>query len=263
MQDQEAAPPPAATHLDPGGLEGLLVDAMRRGPDAVLLISPTNGEILWVNDRLTETTGWRPDQLIGQPIQSFDTTIPGDPLVWSQITSGMPEGQLMTFTGRFRCQDDTERPTDVRLTVLRHEGQPVLVAVARDVDGRVRMEERLREREATLTTVVGALHDGILVIDTEGTVTMANPRAAELTGLTIEQIIGHPVTDVLARRSDEAGQPIPDARSPLLETRATGQPLTVGSHGVTGNGPRWRRLTRQDPDQGRAVEVHAGRPCSS
>ena len=239
MTDQEAAPPPAATRLDPAGLERLLVDASRRGPDAVLLISPTNGEVLWANERLTEVTGWRPDQLIGQPIQSFDTTIPGDPLVWSQITSGMPEGQLMTFTGRFRCQDGTERPTDVRLTVLRHDGQPVLVAVARDVDGRVRVEERLREREATLTTVVGALHDGILVIDTEGTVTMANPRAAELTGLTIEQIIGHPVTDVLASRSDEAGQPIPNERSPLLDTLATGQPLTGVIHGVPGDEPRW------------------------
>jgi diguanylate cyclase (GGDEF)-like protein/PAS domain S-box-containing protein len=239
VNDRGAGRPESAPAIDGDALLNLLVDVARLGPDAIFLIDPATGTVLWVNTRISDLAGWDPSDVIGQPIQSFDTTIPGDPLVWSQITSEMPVGQLMTFTGRFRCRDGSERPVDVRLTLARHGDTTTLIAVAREVEGRVRVEERLREREATLATVIGALHDGVLVVDREGMVTLANPRAAELTGIPLDQIVHEPVTRVLQSRTDEQGRPIPVERSPLLETLATGRHLTDLVHGVRGPEPRW------------------------
>ena len=172
--------------------DALLAQALQQGPETVLLLEPETGCIDWVSDRVVELCGWRPRDLVGRRIQELDASVPEDP-DWSLMTASMPLGTAMVVAGRMLCRDGSRRATEVHLTMIEAEGRRVLVAGAREVEARSRMEGRLRERESTLTAVIGALRDGVLVVDTEGIVTLANPRAAELAGLPLHQIIDRPV----------------------------------------------------------------------
>lgn len=216
----------------------MLAELMRHGPETFVVLDPTTARIEWVSERITELSGWLPMDLVGRRIQDFDQAVPDDPL-WSQMAASLPLGAAMVFNGKIRCRDGSRRSTEVRLTVLEFEGRRVMVAGAREVEARARVEARLRERDTTLTAVIGALRDGVLVVDPDGIVTMANPRAAELAGLPLQQILDRPVLDVLDLRLDERGVPVPQSESPLLHTLATGEPVSGLIHGVRGSDPRW------------------------
>ena len=64
-------------------------------------------------------------------------------------------------------------------------------------------EQALRAR---LETVVSSMTDGLLVTDADWVVTSVNPTAAELIGLTAEDMVGRPVKEVLTVE-DADGQP--------------------------------------------------------
>ena len=64
-------------------------------------------------------------------------------------------------------------------------------------------EQALRAR---LETVVSSMTDGLLVTDANWVVTSVNPTAAELIGLTAEEMVGRPLDDVLTAE-DADGQP--------------------------------------------------------
>ena len=97
-----------------------------------------------------------------------------------------------------------------------------------------RCEERDRLRD--FADMVELAHDGIWVIDAEGRTTYANPRMAEMLGLTVAGMIGRPFTDfmdpewrdtamaLLAERVAGAVD-----RHDFLLRRADGQPLWVST----------------------------------
>ncbi len=219
--------------------EAQLAAALRRGPEAVFVVDPVTAVVHWANERVTELSGWLPSEIVGRPVHELDRAVPEDPETWQQVWEDVAAGGIMHFTGQMRCRDDSTRPVDVRLTVLDHDGDRAILAVARDVEVRVRVEKRLREREATLTAVIGALRDGVLVVDNDGVVTLANPRAAELAGRPLHRILDRHVAHALPSHTDEHGTPIPPERMPLLRTLEQGRAQHGLVHGSGEPDPRW------------------------
>ncbi len=78
-----------------------------------------------------------------------------------------------------------------------------------------------------LSTVIGALRDGVVVVDANGVVTMANGRAAELAGRSLDQLVRRPVHELFDTASEHCpvtptlvnGEP----RTDLIRTDAIGQ----------------------------------------
>jgi diguanylate cyclase (GGDEF)-like protein/PAS domain S-box-containing protein len=208
----------------------VLADALRLGPDTVLLLDPSTGRIHWVSDRIVELAGWQPDQLVGRQIHEFDTLIPTEPDHWRAMVEGLRPGAVAVFDGRIRCRDGTHRALEVRFTLTDPGGRRYLVASAREVEARTRVEARLRERESTLTAVISALRDGVIVVDAGGLVTMANPRAAELAGRSIEGLLHRPVHEALG---------VTPEACPLGPTLATGEPSSDLIRSTPGDRTQW------------------------
>jgi len=59
-----------------------------------------------------------------------------------------------------------------------------------------KMEKRLTENEAWLSTTLRSIGDGVITTDTEGIVNFLNPAAEALTGLSREDAIGRPFNDL-------------------------------------------------------------------
>lgn len=95
---------------------------------------------------------------------------------------------------------------------------------------RERMQEKLRESEASLRALLNAIQESAFLIDTDGVVLQANQTVAALYGYTVEQFIGKCVYelpipgDILARR-----------RAVVNQVCRTGQPIRFEDH----NGNRY------------------------
>ena len=78
----------------------------------------------------------------------------------------------------------------------------------RDVTKRRRAEERLRDSEEMLRSILTYSPDAINLIDMDGTIVECNPKAVELTGLTSkDDIIGHNMLEAIS----------PDERESMME----------------------------------------------
>lgn len=78
----------------------------------------------------------------------------------------------------------------------------------RDVTKRRRAEERLRDSEEMLRSILNYSPDAINLIDMDGTIVECNPKAIELTGLTRkDEIIGHNILEAIS----------PDERECMME----------------------------------------------
>lgn len=78
----------------------------------------------------------------------------------------------------------------------------------RDVTKRRRAEERLRDSEEMLRSILNYSPDAINLIDMDGTIVECNPRALELTGLqNKDEIIGHNMLEAIS----------PDERESMME----------------------------------------------
>jgi diguanylate cyclase (GGDEF)-like protein/PAS domain S-box-containing protein len=124
----------------------------------------------------------------------------------------------------------------------------VLIAVHRS--------QRRRERsDATLTAVISAIQDGLVVRDNDGQVVLANPAADRLTGLHHR---GRADYDEISRAGYErldgtlaAGVELPSARA-----RRTGVPIIgeIGRLELDGEGERWVRVSAVPvASKGRAI----------
>jgi protein-histidine pros-kinase len=78
------------------------------------------------------------------------------------------------------------------------------VAIKQDISERLRAEERLRETEQFFRSVLELAPDGLMVVDADGIIRLANARCEKLFGYPRDELIGQPVEmlvpeDVCAR----------------------------------------------------------------
>lgn len=81
-------------------------------------------------------------------------------------------------------------------------GRKALVVIARDISRRKQAERELREayqhlqeREVFSETIMANIQSGLIVIDTERRITLANPYVLDLTGNSTEPMVGMPLAE--------------------------------------------------------------------
>ena len=148
------------------------------------------------------------------------------------MAHAIPEGSTATFDTQLLRRNGTTFPAKINLRTKLFDGDLFLIAVARDTTEQQQAEERLRRRESALAKVIAAMNDGILVVDQDCVVTIANPRAAELCGMSLGEMVGESAGHILRTRVDEEGAPIPSERGPLGRTLRSGEPILDEVQGV-------------------------------
>ena len=86
-------------------------------------------------------------------------------------------------------------------------------------------QQRLRSSEERYRSVVDSLSEGIVVQDMNDAVTMCNEAAANILGLTTDQLIGKDSYDPRWKALDMNGEPIRPEAHPSMVTSRTGQPV--------------------------------------
>jgi formate hydrogenlyase transcriptional activator len=175
--------------------DSLFQKLFESSPDAVLVTDRT-GLIVRANSQAENMFGYGPQELVGQavevlvpePFRSIHPKHRGD---YSAQPHTRPMGAGLNLSGRRK--DGSEFPVDIMLSPLEVKGEPLILAVVRDITRR-RLEEQERDRQASLAREQAALlelaHDSIIARDMENRITYWNRGAEEKYGWKREEVLG-------------------------------------------------------------------------
>jgi PAS domain S-box-containing protein len=136
------------------------------------------------------------------------------------------------FEARHRHKDG--RIIDVEVSAYhapREEGG-LLFAFSRDITARNEAAEALRENEFLYRNLFETMAQGVVYHDPSGAVISANCAAAEILGLSQDQLLGRTCFDPRWRSIHPDGSPFPGETHPAMEVLRTGRPVIGVEMGV-------------------------------
>lgn len=166
------------------------------GPDIDEKMGPT---IQFANDAVERTSGYRPDELIGKRLGMLFSpeTMPGviDVLRTAQESreSIIVDQEARHRTGSIQWLELSTSPVFDKAGKLIH-----FARIGRDITAR-KIAERSRETtQRLLASVFGVINEPLVVADNAGKLLMANTAVTRRLGWSIFDLMGRPVTQLLA-----------------------------------------------------------------
>ena len=185
-------------------------------PDGVLIIDAT-GRIRLVNQQAVNLFGYDRDELVGQCTQLLvpERLRPDDghraeyyrnPTIGSGLDIAV------------RRKDGTEFPVDVSFSLLETDDGRFVYASVRDSSERRKVEARSQSFDVTsqLAAIVDSSDDAIIGKSLDGVVTAWNAAAERMYGYSVDEIIGHNISELMP-----PGQV--DELTPILERVSQGE----------------------------------------
>lgn len=210
--------------------------------DCGVVIHALDGQIVGCNRRAWEVLGISRDQLIGSAsmdprwnvIDEEGAPLPGDrhPAMVALRTGEAVSDRLM---GVFR--PTTGDRAWLLVTARPKHGGPngemnAVVVTFNEVTGQHRAEQARREEHALHREVMSTVLAGITLLDPEGRVLYANPRAEAILGLERSRIEGRSYDDPAWQIQALDGGPMPSAALPFARVRATRAPVNDVMHAI-------------------------------
>jgi PAS domain S-box-containing protein len=112
-----------------------------------------------------------------------------------------------------------------------YEGSRIagLFGPLQDVTGEVIATQQLKESEARATRILQSIGDAVIVTNAEGCITRMNPIAEALTGWTLEEATGRPLTGVFHIVSEETREGV---ESPVQKVKRLGTIVGLANHTI-------------------------------
>jgi PAS domain S-box-containing protein len=141
--------------------------------------------------------------------------------------TGRTSGELI-----MRKKDGTKFPVDISTSVFTdNTGQLKTSMIIRDITERKQAEERLRASEAQLRAIHESLTEGIVYLDTNGTVVSINSAVSKVVGRSLQDLT-HPELDPRWRIVRSDGSLFPVEEQPAILALRTGEPVRDVEMGV-------------------------------
>ncbi|AEF94460.1 response regulator receiver modulated diguanylate cyclase with PAS/PAC sensor [Desulfotomaculum nigrificans CO-1-SRB] len=135
---------------------------------------------------------------LGYTIEELNTMIPLDlkpefdiesfQKILNPLVSG--EQEQVLFNTVHRRKDGSLYPVEINLQLFDYGGEKLCLALVVDLTERRAMEEELKEKETTLSAIMGSAREAIVMLDGQGNVIFWNPAAELLFGYSREEILG-------------------------------------------------------------------------
>ena len=129
-------------------------------------------------------------------------------------------------------RDGHEFPVELAVSPARIGEAYFFSAFLRDIAEEKEAQTKLRESEARYRSVVNALDEGVVLVDTQGVVRTGNISAERILGLPLEDLVGQSLNDPRWQTVRENGSPFSDDEYPASVTLRTGEPCSGVVMGV-------------------------------
>ncbi len=169
--------------------EARLRTVVENASDIIAVVDP-RGVVSYVSPNVAALTGWRPEDLVGQPLDA--KLHPADlESARVEFRDALRRGQGPPILLRVRHGDGSLRTYETAVGWYRGaDGGRWVVLTSRDVTERARSESALRESEAKHRALAENAHDLICEIDTEGRFIYVSPNYQGFLGYAPEELIG-------------------------------------------------------------------------
>jgi PAS domain S-box-containing protein len=200
-------------------LERTYRDIFGHVSDGLVVHDPDTGEILDVNDRYCELTGYNHDELVGDSIERVMTDDPDYSAADAgRLIEAARDGDPRLFEWKGRRRNGETFHAEVNLSVVEIRGRERVLASVRDVT-----ERKQRERE--FEQIFDGVNDLISVHDPEtGDILTVNDTYVEAAGYDQSTIVDLGVEGLTA---DVEGYSKDRSREIVREVAETGEPITV------------------------------------
>ncbi len=202
-----------------------------RAPDAYF-ITDLRGNFLDVNRATENLNGYDRSELIGKSyldlglIPTSEIPRAAGLLTRSAIgKAGGPDEFTMI------CKDGSRITVAIRTYPVRIEGKMVILGMARDVTEQKRFTTEIQRLKEFSEGIIQTMAEGIVVTDTDGTMSFVNPATADLLGYREEELVGQQWTMVIPAD-------LQDAVAKALQRRSTGESDRYEMEVVRKNGER-------------------------
>lgn len=165
--------------------------------DAVFEIK--EGVIIWCNDRAAEIYGFPKDELVGKDAGFFYPSGISPSEFSGMVSKVIKEEGVFRGASAVRRKDGSLIDIEYSLTQIPGKSPIEVVAVARDISDRKRIEEALRRSEASYRTLVESSPDGIISVDSKIRITDCNGWICNLLGCSMDALKGKDFRELLAR----------------------------------------------------------------
>ncbi len=194
----------------------------RASPIPIAIVTASS-EILEVNDRYVEFSGYPSEDLVGHRARALGMW--AEPADRQRFVDAMSrEGHVRNFEATFRRKSGETR--NVLLSVesieLRDVAEPVRVFMFTDITERRRGTDRLRESEERYRSLFDASVDTIITTDEDGRIVGWNRSAERMFGYAAAEVIGQPATVIVPHGYRDRH------RAGLDHVKSGGEPHVIG-----------------------------------
>jgi PAS domain S-box-containing protein len=184
----------------------------------LIALSTADGRMLYASPSHEPVLGWTSEELVG--FDALERVHPDDA---GRIAAGLADalraGTARIEPVRFQRRDGEWLLLESTLTAIGDDdgGEPLLLAVSRDVTAQRAAEAAIRESRDLLDAALGGVTDAITIVDVEGAIVFANGPALGLLGYaSLDELLAAPAAGVLDRFELLApeGGPLPPERLP-------------------------------------------------
>lgn len=178
--------------------EEILHLLLKNSNDIIILVNK-KGEQFYISDVVSEITGYTVEELKG-PI--LDVIHPEDREMVEQHWKRVYADKTQTDTIQYRHKHKDNGYVwfeAVAQNFLDNPSINAVIANVRDITDRKKNDILLKESEAKLTRIIEQISDALVIIDSEGIITVWNSGAEELTGLRATETINQKLVDVQSR----------------------------------------------------------------
>ncbi len=139
----------------------LFRNLLDRSSDAFFVIDPETAQFLNFNESAIRNLGYSREELLGMKVVDIDTTITNH-YAWEQLVNEVKSKSYMILEGEHKRKNASTFPIEMNVKFIAYAEKKYIVAVARDITDRKKLEGQLRQAqkmESIGTLAGGIAHD--------------------------------------------------------------------------------------------------------
>jgi diguanylate cyclase (GGDEF)-like protein/PAS domain S-box-containing protein len=163
-------------------------------PDAVII--HCMGRIVFVNKAAVVLAGAvDARELIGKPIEDFIPFVDRNEV--RKRIKKLLRHKIQHSKWELVKLDGETVLCEVSATVIKYGGRTSILTIVRDVSERYRIEEELIQQRGYFQQLFENSPDGIIMVDNDDKIMLANPSFLDLFGYNEAEVINHPINDLI------------------------------------------------------------------